>query len=142
MRINVEDYLMGRDHDFPGECTEVVLDNAAKTVASVNGLLAALETANIEIEANPQTRTPISSGWRPAQINSRIMGAALRSKHMSGEACDLYDPDGLIDDFLMGEEGQRALVDLRLFLEHPSATKGWCHVQTVAPRSGKRVFYP
>ena len=142
MRITVDDYLMGRDKEYPGECTEIIRANAEITVQRVNNLLAVLEAERIEVEANPATKTPVSSGWRPAAVNGAIANAAVRSKHISAEACDLYDPDGLIDDYLMSEAGQRVLVSARLYLEHPSATKGWSHIQTVAPRSGRRVFYP
>ena len=140
MRINVEDYLMGRDKDYPGECTPIIMDNAARTVAAVNDLLAALEADNVQVETHPVTRTVIASGWRPAALNARVPNAAIRSKHMSGEACDLYDPDGIIDEYLIDHPD--LLVNLRLYQEHPSATNSWTHVQTVAPRSGKRVFYP
>ena len=34
------------------------------------------------------------------------------------------------------------LAEAGLWLEHPSATKGWCHLQQVPPKSGRRVFYP
>lgn len=142
MRITVDDYLMGRDKEYPGECTDVIRANAVVTVQRVNNLLAVLEADGVEVEASPHTKTPVSSGWRPAQVNASITNAAVRSKHMSAEACDLYDPDGLIDDYLMSEAGQRVLTSVRLYLEHPSATKGWCHVQAVPPRSGRRVFYP
>jgi hypothetical protein len=59
---------------------------------------------------------------------------------MTGKACDLYDPDGVIDDWLY--TFLPANPKLGLFMEHPACTKGWAHVQTVPPRSGKVVFYP
>jgi hypothetical protein len=34
------------------------------------------------------------------------------------------------------------LEELQLWLEHPDATPGWCHLQILPPRSGRRVFYP
>lgn len=37
---------------------------------------------------------------------------------------------------------QHVLVKLGLWMEHPSATPSWLHVQTVPPGSGNRVFYP
>lgn len=142
MRISLEDYLMGRDVIYPHECTPEILANAAKTVEVANSLLAALEAEGVEIAIHPQTKTVISSGWRPPQINGQVKNAAPRSKHMTGEAVDIYDPEGEIDDYLMSEAGQRMLIALRLFLEHPSATKSWSHWQTVAPKSGRRVFFP
>jgi hypothetical protein len=61
---------------------------------------------------------------------------------MTGQACDLFDPEGDIDDWAMSEPGQKVLTDLGLWLEHPSATKGWRHVQSIPPMSKRRVFYP
>ena len=61
---------------------------------------------------------------------------------MTCEAIDLYDPDGDLDEWLLSDAGQRAMADLGLWHEHPSATKGWAHLQTKPPRSGRRTFYP
>ena len=139
-RINLADYLNDRDRIYPEELTPEVKANAEKTVALVNGLLAVLETAGIPLEIHPVNRTVISSGWRPHQINRQVKGAAVRSKHITGEAIDLYDPEGAIDDYLI--DNPEPLVALGLYQEHPSATKGWAHIQIIPPRSGKRVFYP
>ena len=140
MKISLHDYLMGRDAIYPQEVTPELLKNAEHTVNMVNALLAVLNAQNVPVELHPQTKTVIASGWRPPQINGQTKGAAVKSKHMSGEAVDLYDPDGVIDDYFMDNPGP--LVALGLYQEHPSATKNWCHIQTVPPRSGKRVFYP
>lgn len=142
MRITLEDYLMGRGEMYPEELTDEIRGNAEKTVALVNALLAVIETEGVPLEANPKTGSLVSSGWRPPQINGQTKNAAVRSKHMTGEACDLYDPEGAIDDFLMTEAGQNALTALGCYIEHPSATKGWSHCQIIPPRSGRRVFYP
>jgi hypothetical protein len=141
MRITLEQYLNGRDELYPNELTPEIRKNAEVTVKLVNALLAVLETEGIPLEAHPQTKSLVSSGWRPPQINSQVKGAAVRSKHMTGEACDLYDPEGAIDDYLI--DHPEPLVALGLYQEHPSATaRGWCHLQIVPPRSGRRVFYP
>lgn len=139
-RLTVADYLMGRDAIYPEECTPEIRANAEKTVESANALIARLEADGIVFHENPRTKSLISSGWRPPQINGQTKNAAPMSKHMTGQAIDLYDPEGEIDDYLMANED--VLIGLSLFMEHPSATKGWAHVQTVAPRSGKRCFYP
>lgn len=140
MRISVEDYLMGREKIYPQECTPQILENAARTVEKVNSLLAVLEAEGVTLEENPRTASLISSGWRPPQINGQVKNAAVRSKHMTGEAVDLFDPEGEIDDWCAAHP--MALASLGLWMEHPSATKGWCHVQSTAPRSGNRIFYP
>lgn len=142
MRITLDDYLMGRDKLYPQELTPEIQANAEHTVRMTNALFAVLNAQEVEVEAHPVNKSPVSSGWRPPQINGQVKGAAVRSKHMTGQAIDLYDPDGLIDEYLMSEAGQRTLIALELWLEHPSATKNWAHIQTVPPKSGRRVFYP
>jgi hypothetical protein len=39
-------------------------------------------------------------------------------------------------------ENLDVLAEIGLWLEHPISTPRWCHVQTVPPKSGKRVFTP
>lgn len=141
-RLTVADYLNGRDKLYPDELTPEIMRNAEHTIALANALFALLNAEGITPEIHPQTQTFISSGWRPPQINAQVKGAAVRSKHMTGEAVDIYDPEGEIDDYLMSEAGQRALVALGIYIEHPSTTKGWSHWSTAAPKSGKHIFYP
>jgi hypothetical protein len=140
MIITLTDYLMDRDRLYPQEYSIGIKANAELTVAAVNVLLKRLEASGVKLENHPVTRTIISSGWRPPQINGQVKNAAIRSKHMTGQACDLYDPEGVIDDWLM--DNLPADRSLGLFMEHPSATKGWSHVQIVPPASGKVCFYP
>ena len=138
--ISLTDYYMGRELLYGGDLTPERQLNALTTVSRVNTLIAALVAAGVDIEVNPRTGTLISSGWRPAVLNGTIPGAAPKSKHITCQACDLYDPDGAIDDWCM--EHLDVLEKIGLWLEHPSATKSWAHLQTVPPRSGNRVFYP
>jgi hypothetical protein len=142
MRITLADYLMGRDAIYPLDFTLEVKANSEKTVKLVNSLLAVMEAEGMTFEAHPVSQSLVSSGWRPPQINRQVKGAAPKSKHMTGEAVDLYDPEGDIDNFLMSGQGQRVLASLGLYIEHPSATKSWSHIQIVPPRSQQRVFYP
>ena len=60
------------------------------------------------------------------------------SKHRSAQAVDVYDPAGALDGWLTDDK----LVKFGLFREHPDDTPGWCHLQSVGPRSGNRVFVP
>jgi len=69
-----------------------------------------------------------------------VPGAAKGSKHLSCQAIDLEDRDGRLDAWCMAHLG--VLEELQLWLEHPDATPGWCHLQILPPRSGLRVFYP
>lgn len=140
MQISVADYLMGRQEIYPMEYNIGIKANAELTVDAVNQLLKRLEDAGVPLETHPQTKTIVASGWRPPVINRNVPNAAVRSKHMTGQACDLYDPDGVIDDWLMHNEA--ALLEIGIWIEHPSATKGWSHCQIAPPASGRRVFYP
>jgi hypothetical protein len=142
MRITKVDYLQGRDTLYPEELTPKILNSIEQTVKLVNSLLAVMEAEGMVLEAHPESQSLVSSGWRPPQINRQVKGAAPKSKHMTGEAVDLYDPEGDIDNFLMSGQGQRVLASLGLYIENPACTKTWSHVQTVPPKSGMRVFYP
>jgi hypothetical protein len=139
--IQLADYFMGRDREFGHLLGHDLRHNAGVTVEVANKLLVLAKTAGVSLEASPRTGSIVSSGWRPPAVNSSVPGAAVRSKHLSCQAIDLYDPDGDLDEWCLAV-AETALRDLGLWLEHPAATKGWCHVQTVPPRSGRRVFYP
>ena len=140
--ITLKDYWMGRDATHSLALSTQIRRNAEITVGLVDKLLAMARADGVSLEKSPRTGSVVSSGWRPPAINAATAGAAVNSKHMTGEACDIYDPDGDLDEWLMSAPGQRALVELGLWMEHPSATKGWAHVQAKPPRSGNRVFYP
>ena len=142
MMITLDAYLMGRDKLFPRAYTPEIEAQARRTVELANRLLQQAFYAGVGMQPSPKTGTLITSGWRPPEVNASIPNAAPKSHHMAGRAVDLYDPDGELDDWLMTGPGLAELERVGLWMEHPSATKGWCHLQTVAPRSGRRVFYP
>lgn len=140
--IDLQQYFMGRDRTHALALGADLRANALRTVDLVNRMLVLAKTAGVRLEARKDSGSIVSSGWRPPDVNAATPGAALRSKHLSCQACDLFDPEGRIDGWLMTPAGQQVLQDLGLWLEHPAATKGWSHVQTVPPGSGNRVFYP
>ena len=140
MTITIDQYYMGRDRTYAAELTDQKRNNAARIVSRINLLIAMFEAAGIELETMPDTKSPVSSGWRPSKINLMTSGAAPKSKHMTCEAIDLYDPEGAIDQWAL--DNPLVLAEIGLWQEHPSATKGWAHFQIVPPRSGNRVFYP
>lgn len=127
--ITLADYYMGRDDSYRMELTDDLRQNAAQTVAR----------ANVLLQAFGEERK-VRSGWRPAVVNAGIPNAAPKSKHMTCQAIDIDDPEGDLDEWCM--EHQDVLESIGLWQEFPGATKGWCHVQIVPPKSGKRVFYP
>ena len=127
--MNLADYWMGREEKYKADLTEEIVANAAILVERVHKLL----------EMFGEDR-PISSGWRPPAVNGSTPNAAPKSKHMTGQAIDLADPEGDLDEWCMANA--EVLEGLELWLEHPAATKSWCHLQSVPPKSGNRVFYP
>jgi hypothetical protein len=140
--IEMRDYWMGRNVSHALSLTPQIEHEAERTVDLANKLLDTAALHGIILPPHPTNHTPVSSGWRPPAINAGTLGAAPNSKHMTGRAIDLYDPDGDLDNWLMTDKGVGTLEALGLWMEHPSATKGWCHLQTVPPGSNKRVFYP
>lgn len=138
-QITIEDYWMGRDKAYPAECTDEIRKNAERTVSLVNLLLFHAVNDELVLIASNK-RSLVNSGWRPAAVNAATKGAAKKSNHMLGLACDVSDPTGSLDKWCMANLHE--LEEIGLWMEHPSATPGWCHLQTVPPGSGRRVFTP
>lgn len=138
MSISLEMYWKGRDKLFVTQLTPTIRRNAEETVRRANFLL------EMFYSANPMAAKGrgCNSGWRPAQVNASTKGAAKNSPHMTAEAIDIGDDDEMLDKWLMTQAGQKALESVGLWIEHPSATPRWTHVQTRPPASGRRVFFP
>ena len=135
-QITIADYFMGRDKKFP--VSQELRDNAAETVKRVNLLLA---TCQLTPGIDPESKTHVASGWRPAAINDATKNSAIGSKHITGEACDIRDtPDRQIAAWCCRHLAE--LGRLGLWMERPQWTPTWCHWQIVPPRSGKRMFVP
>lgn len=127
--ITLEDYLKGHDVLYPDEWTPVLEDAGLETVKRANLLLSAFGEER-----------GVTSGWRPKQVNRDTAGAAPFSRHITAQAIDLADPEGDLDDWCFAHPD--VLERIGLWQEHPASTKGWCHMQTMPPKSGRRVFYP
>lgn len=131
--ITIKQYFMGREKKYASELTATIKSNAEDLLMRVNKLLK-------EFGEDRE----VTSGWRPVAVNRQIPGAAKRSKHMLGLAIDLEDTDGSLDEWCL--ENLEKLEAFGLWQEHPSATKGWCHLQSMPYGSyvpGKpRWFYP
>ena len=136
MSLSLADYWMGRDDRYPDDLAPRVRSNAAYLVECVNRLIGLYEAGQ-----GPRVWT-VNSGWRPPAVNANVPNAARRSRHMSGEAVDLGDDDGLVDAWCIRATGLAGLAECGLYLEHPQATPRWTHWQTAAPGSGNRVFHP
>lgn len=127
--ISLTDYFMGRDVAHAHELSAELLANAEIIVARANELLCLAGHAGI-----------VNSGWRPKTINASVPNASPRSRHLTCQAIDLADEDDTLDAWCLAHV--ELLEQLGLWLEHPQATPGWCHLQIVPPRSGRRVFMP
>lgn len=82
----------------------------------------------------------ITSGLRSQSDQQRINPKAPKSKHLTGQAADIADPKGELWKWLM--DHMPLLESLGLYLEDKSATPTWVHIQSVQPKSGKRIFLP
>jgi len=93
-------------------------------------------------QIDPDTGSEISGskggsgdgGFRTQDSKTGAPGSA----HKLAMAVDVYDPNGELDNWIT----DKILTVYGLYREHPSATVGWCHLGTKAPRSGKRTFLP
>ena len=133
--ITLTEYFQGRDRAYPEELTDQIRAAASETVAKANLLISAYRA-----RTNDQEPRRVTSGWRTPAINQATPGAAPRSRHMTGQAIDISDPEGDLDEWCM--DNPAVLQTIGLWLEHPACTKGWTHLQVVPPKSGKRVFWP
>lgn len=130
--ITQKAYWKGRDVAYKSQLTSEIKSNAAEVIRKVNLLLqrSALDDRETIGDAN--------SGWRPPAVNAAI-GGATKSKHMTGQAIDVEDNDKALQRWCMAN--LNVLEEIGLWMEHPRDTPTWCHLQSVPPKSGKRVFY-
>lgn len=63
----------------------------------------------------------------------------MKSKHLFGQAVDIFDPDLALTKWLKENNSQR-LVDTQLWCEEGNAN--WVHFQILPPKSGNRWFLP
>ena len=137
--ITYEEYV-AKHKDSP-DLTEAIKGNIENLLLpKVNRLLIYMKDWGVALHVNPSTKSFISGvdfgGFRPQYCPI----GAPKSNHKKGLAVDIYDPYNQLDLWCMNNHA--ILEELGLWLEHPSSTKGWCHVQAVPPRSNNRVFLP
>ena len=135
--ITLELFYKGRDKQFAADLTPEIQKNAEELLRRTNRLLELFYVANPTAH-----KRGCNSGWRPPAVNAGVKNAAPKSNHMKGLAVDIEDDDEMLDKWLMTAAGQKTLEICQLWMEHPSATPRWAHVQSVPPRSGRRVFNP
>jgi hypothetical protein len=122
--ITPEDYLMGRDKEFPLDINQT--RNMADLLCRVNHLL-----------GSHKIHGAVSSGYRPSAINKKVGGAKM-STHLVCMGVDLYDAKGEIANFL--KSNPKILEEYGLWLESPDKTKGWVHLDTKKRKN--RIFIP
>jgi hypothetical protein len=122
--ISREEVLMGRDSEYP-------LDQQLEK--NLSNLLSALNKFRAEY-GKPMY---VSSGYRPGKYNAAA-GGAEHSSHLVCEACDFHDPKGELDEFCT--RNLELLEQCGLYLEDPTYTPGWCHLQ-IRPTKN-RIFKP
>lgn len=143
--ITLTQYFAGKPH-APG--LEAVAD---ELLDKVNRLLAeAHDAGEFGRPVCPNTGSEISgskggSGDGGFRLSTATTGAAT-SSHKEARAVDVYDPGGRLDEWLdqfeHGVGDNSKLAEYGLYREAPSATPGWCHLSTRAPKSGRRTFNP
>lgn len=69
-----------------------------------------------------------------------LVDIPMKSKHLSGDACDIYDPNKELQNFILNNI--RMLEDVGLWCEDFNYTPNWVHFQTIPPKSGKIFFIP
>lgn len=118
--ISLKEYWMGRDITHKSELTDEIIKNAENTLSKINALLKDLKWAS---------PVYVSSGWRPISINSKVAGAAKKSLHTIGCACDIKDDANqtLGKTILKYPE---LLKKHGLWIEDLNSTKGWVHIDT------------
>lgn len=81
----------------------------------------------------------VSSGLRSSEHNQMIGGRSA-SAHLSAQAADFRDADGSLAAYCLSHLS--FLEECGLYLEDPSYTKVWVHLQSRVVPSGHRVFIP
>lgn len=127
--ISKSDLLKGRDQQYPADYTQEVSDNLDKLLTVIQ-----------KIEAVWGSPFVVTSGWRPAELNGLVSGAAPHSKHIEGLAADISDATGALWVWVMNN--LELMKEFGAFMEDKRWTPSWVHFQIVPPASGHRVFIP
>lgn len=91
--------------------------------------------------AKPMT---VTSGLRSQAQQDGLIAAgkstASKSKHLTGQAVDIYDPDNSLKEWV--QDNMDMMETIGFWFEDFGSTPNWVHFQIVPPASGKRVFIP
>lgn len=126
--MQISDILMGR----------IAYDQLpADQKASIKALYSALHDLETAYLAAGGKAFKVSSGYRSPAQNAAAGGVKL-SAHMTCQACDIVDTDGLLKGWVL--KHVPLLEKLGLYMEHQDSTPTWLHVQ-IRPTKN-RVFKP
>lgn len=125
--ISIQEYLMGR------------ADEATMEPGLRANMRLLLERMN-KVRAAYAKPMIVTSGYRRKEDNDKTANAAAKSKHMTCEAIDIADQNGLLWDWCVANV--QLLKSVGLWLEDKRYTPTWVHFQCVAPKSGRRIFIP
>jgi hypothetical protein len=123
--ITNEDYLMGRDVEYP--LSADLQANAEDIVAKLN-----------QLEIASKRSFFISSGYRPPAINAEIPGAVAGDAHEKCCGVDLRDFSQELYNWCV--QNLETLVAIGFWMESIVSAKDHVHLQTYAPKSGNRIF--
>lgn len=129
-KISETEYLTSKDkvrRDIAAPLTPAMRSNMEKLLIALNLIR--------DLYGKPMV---VSSGYRPSVINAATPNASKTSCHLTCEACDFDDKDRKLVQWLL--RNMDLLERAGLYMESPINTPTWVHLQTRAPRSGKRVF--
>lgn len=93
-----------------------------------------------ELEKLSGIEPVVTSGLRSYEDQLKINPGAPHSRHLTGEAVDLYDPDSRWYVWLCNNLEE--MIRIGIWCESKNFTRTWMHVQTAPPASGKRFFFP
>ena len=131
------DELLGDDEDFSSLLEE--------TQKNLNVLLLRINIIR-DLYGKPMQ---VTSGLRSMRHHLEVYAAKgitdkskipLKSKHLFGQAVDIYDPKNELKAWVLLNVPE--LEKVGLWCEDFSATKNWVHFQIVPPKSGNRFFMP
>lgn len=112
--ISITTILMGRDREYP------LSDDLRNNLED-------LYTKLVEFSKHCPLPIVISSGYRPGKYNTAV-GGAKNSSHLTCQAVDLADSDKKIKEWCISHID--VLNRIGLYMEDPSRTPTWCHLQT------------
>jgi hypothetical protein len=114
------------------------------TNSEIDTNLALLADKLNQIETRWGRPFTITSGLRDVVQQQALIAAgktkATNSKHLTGQAADIYDPSDILKDWIM--DNLEFIEDIGFWFERFGYTPNWVHWQIVPPGSGERFFIP